>query len=103
MAPRCVGRHQATHFLSRHELVLPNYMRKASWRLMDRSVSWEAARFVQGRLGELRVNEARYEDLLTEVDRQYPEYLKALRVDVEGAPRPVAVGLSVASRRIVFF
>ena len=26
----------------------------------------------------------RYEDLLIEVDRQYPEYLMALWIDVEG-------------------
>ena len=38
----------------------------------------EAARFVQSRLGELRVSEARYENLLGEADKAYP-FLRLLR------------------------
>ncbi len=62
----------------RHGLVLPKYMRKASWRLMVKTMNREAARFIQSRFGELRVSEARYEDLLSEADQQYPAYLKLL-------------------------
>ena len=35
----------------------------------------EVARFIQSRFGELRVSEARYEDLLGEADEEYPKYL----------------------------
>jgi len=79
MAPRRINRHQARKYARRHGLVLPKYMRKVSWRLMAKAVSREAARFIQSRFGELRVSEARYEDLLGEADQQYPAYLKALR------------------------
>ena len=79
IAPRHVNRHQVTKYAERHNLVLPKYMRKVSWRLMIESMSREAARFIQSRFGELRVSEARYEDLLGEADRAYPAYLRALR------------------------
>jgi intergrase/recombinase len=39
----------------------------------------EVARFIQSRFGELRVSEARYEDLLGEADQYYPIYLEKLR------------------------
>ncbi|MCY0867949.1 MAG: hypothetical protein OWQ48_01780 [Desulfurococcus sp.] len=39
----------------------------------------EVARFLQNRFRELKVSEARYEDLLSEADHTYPEYLKTLR------------------------
>lgn len=39
----------------------------------------ETARFIQSRFGELRISEARYEDLLSEADEQYPRYLNFLR------------------------
>jgi intergrase/recombinase len=39
----------------------------------------EVARFIQSRFGELRVSEARYEDLLSEADSYYPKYLEKLR------------------------
>ena len=34
----------------------------------------EVARFIQSRLGELKISEARYKDLLSEADEQYPKY-----------------------------
>ncbi|GBF09529.1 hypothetical protein apy_12540 [Aeropyrum pernix] len=79
LAPKHINRHQVTRYAKRHGLVLPKYMRKVSWRLMVKSMSREAARFVQSRFGELRVSEARYEDLLGEADEQYPRYLEMLR------------------------
>jgi len=39
----------------------------------------EVARFIQSRFGELKVSEARYEDLLSEADEHYPKYLEKLR------------------------
>jgi intergrase/recombinase len=54
-------------------------MRKVSWRLMVRSMSREVARFIQFRFGELKVGEARYEDLLNEADERYPKYLELLK------------------------
>jgi len=35
----------------------------------------EVARFIKNRFGELKVSEARYEDLLGEADQYYPKYL----------------------------
>jgi len=78
-APRHVNRHQVTKYAKRHNLVLPKYMRKISWRLMIKVMPREVARFIQSRLGELRVSEARYEDLLSEADENYPKYLKAVK------------------------
>jgi intergrase/recombinase len=54
-------------------------MRKVSWRIMVQAMPREVARFIQSRFGELRVSEARYEDLLSEADSYYPKYLEKLR------------------------
>jgi intergrase/recombinase len=78
VAPRHINRHQVRKYAKRHNLVLPKYVRKVSWRLMVKAMSREAARFIQSRFGELRVSEARYEDLLGEADQQYPAYLELL-------------------------
>jgi intergrase/recombinase len=53
-------------------------MRKAAWRLMIRVMPREVARFIQSRFGELKISEARYEDLLSEADENYPRYLDLL-------------------------
>jgi intergrase/recombinase len=74
-----VGRRPLERFVSRRGLLLPKYMRKVAWRLMVRVMPREVARFIQSRFGELKVSEARYEDLLSEADRHYPEYLNYLR------------------------
>jgi intergrase/recombinase len=39
----------------------------------------EVARFIQSRFGELKVSEARYEDLLGEADDHYSKYLAYLK------------------------
>ena len=78
IAPRHINRRQVTRYAKRNNLVLPKYMRKIAWRLMIRSMNREVARFIQSRLGELKVSEARYEDLLNEADNQYPSYIKLL-------------------------
>lgn len=39
----------------------------------------EVARFIQNRIGELKISEARYEDLLSEADERYPKYLEDIR------------------------
>ena len=54
-------------------------VRKVAWRLMVMAVPREVARFIQSRFGELKVSEARYEDLLGEADELYPKYLGLLR------------------------
>jgi len=79
VAPRHISRHQVTKYAKRNNLLLPKYVRKVAWRLMVKAMGREAARFIQSRFGELRVNEARYEDLLSEADQQYPAYLELLR------------------------
>ncbi|MEM4007223.1 MAG: hypothetical protein QXT92_06135 [Nitrososphaerota archaeon] len=38
----------------------------------------ELARFIQSRFGELRVSEARHEDLLSEADEYYLKYLEKI-------------------------
>ena len=62
-------------------------MRKVAWRLMVKTMSREVARFIQSRFGELRVSEARYEDLLGEADKDYLKYLRYLS-DVLNANLP---------------
>jgi len=84
IAPRHVNRHQITKYAVRNELVLPKYMRKAAWRLMVKAMHREVARFIQSRFGELRVSEARYEDLLREADQYYTAYLKLLKTTIPG-------------------
>jgi len=78
VAPRHINRHQITKYAKRNNLLLPKYVRKIAWRLMIKAMSRETARFIQSRFGELRVSEARYEDLLSEADQQYPAYLRLL-------------------------
>jgi len=73
-----INRHQIRKYAKRHDLILPKFMRKVAWRLMIKVMSREVARFIQSRFGELRVSEARYEDLLEEADKNYPTYLEHL-------------------------
>jgi intergrase/recombinase len=54
-------------------------MRKAAWRIMIRAMPREVARFIQSRLGELKISEARYEDLPGEADEHYSKYLNYLQ------------------------
>lgn len=54
-------------------------MRKAAWRTMIQVMSREVTRFIQSRFGELKVSEARYENLLSEADKYYPKYLEKLK------------------------
>ena len=77
--PKHVNRHQATKYTRKHNLVLPKYVRKISWRLMVKAMSREVARFIQSRFRELKVSKARYEDLLSEADEKYLEYLGTIR------------------------
>ncbi len=79
LAPFGPDHRVVSRYAGRHGLVLPKMMRKLSWRIMVSAVPREVARFLQSRLGELSVSEARYEDLLSEADAAYPRYLEALR------------------------
>jgi intergrase/recombinase len=74
-----IDRRTVTRYAIRHSLLAPKYMRKVSWRLMIKVMPREVARFVQSRFGELKISEARYEDLLSEADNYYPKYLEKLR------------------------
>ena len=69
-------------YASKHGLLQPKCMGKAAWRLMMKAMLREVARFIESRLGELKISEARYEDLLGEADHYYPEYLKLLSQQV---------------------
>jgi intergrase/recombinase len=77
-----VNRGSVRKYAKRNGLLPPKYMRKVAWRLMIKSMSREVARFVQSRFGELRISEARYEDLLSEADDYYPEYLSYLQTSI---------------------
>jgi len=77
-----VSRNPVARYAKRHGLLAPKHMRKVAWRLMVRVMPREVARFVQSRFGELKVSEARYEDLLGEADEHYPEYLSLLQNDL---------------------
>jgi intergrase/recombinase len=46
---------------------------------MIKAMPREVARFIQGRFGELKISEARYEDLLGEADKYFPGYLSYLQ------------------------
>ena len=76
VAPKSIDRNAVRKYAKRHNLVLPKYMRKIAWRLMIKAMPREVARFIQSRFGELKISEARYEDLLSEADQHYPRYLK---------------------------
>jgi len=84
-AGRRVGRYAIRKYCRRNGLLASKYMRKVAWRLMIQVMPREVARFIQSRFGELKVSEARYEDLLSEADEHYPRYLeqldKTLRMD----------------------
>ena len=81
-AGESVDRNSIRKYAKRHNLLQPKYMRKAAWRLMIRVMPWEVARFIQSRFGELKISEARYEDLLSEADEQYPRYLSYIANDL---------------------
>jgi intergrase/recombinase len=74
-----ISRRALTKYVKRRNLLLPKYVRKISWRLMIKVMSREIARFIQSRFGELKISEARYEDLLGEADMNYPRYLNMLQ------------------------
>jgi len=74
-----VSRRALTKYVKRRNLLLPKYVRKISWRLMIKVMSREVARFIQSRFGELKISEARYEDLLGEADDHYSKYLGSLK------------------------
>jgi len=82
IAPKHINRHQVRRYAVRNELILPKYVRKVAWRLMVKAMPREVARFIQSRFGELRVSEARYEDLLGEADQYYPAYLELLKTTI---------------------
>jgi intergrase/recombinase len=69
-------------YAKRNGLLPPKYMRKAAWRLMIKTMPREVVRFIQSRLGELKISEARYEDLLSEADAYYSKYLTYIRVSL---------------------
>jgi len=73
-----ISRRTVEKYVNNHGLLAPKYMRKASWRIMIQVMSREVARFIQSRFGELKISEARYEDLLSEADKYYPRYLDHL-------------------------
>lgn len=73
-----INRRLVLKYAKNHNLLLPKYIRKIAWRLMVQAMPREVARFIQSRFGELKVSEARYEDLLSEADENYPKYLKHL-------------------------
>jgi len=82
-----ISRQNVWRYAKRHSLVAPKYMRKVAWRLMVKAMSREAARFIQSRFGELKISEARYEDLLSEADKAYSKYLGVLRGTLKIQPK----------------
>ena len=76
---RSINRSVVTRYAKRYGLLAPKMMRKVSWRILVQVMPREVARFIQSRFGELRISEARYEDLLSEADTHYPKYLEKLR------------------------
>jgi intergrase/recombinase len=81
-AGRRISRSTLEKYVKSHALLPPKHMRKAAWRLMIKAMPREVARFIQSRFGELKISEARYEDLLGEADEHYPRYLDLLAASV---------------------
>jgi intergrase/recombinase len=67
-----------TRYVIKHGLPVSEYMRKVSWRLVIKVTPREVAIFIQSRFGELKISEARYEDLLSEADEHYSKHLNFL-------------------------
>ncbi len=91
VALKRIDRSAFSGFAKRNNLIKPKFMRKVAWRFMIKAMEREVARFTQSRFGELRVSEARYEDLLTEADQAYPNYLKLISEEFKDAlsgPQP---------------
>ncbi|MEM2223964.1 MAG: integrase [Acidilobaceae archaeon] len=80
VAPRKIDRGDVWEYVKRRGMVLPKMICKISWRIMVQTMPREVARFIQSRFGELRISEARYEDLLSEADEHYPEYLNTILI-----------------------
>jgi intergrase/recombinase len=74
-----ISKRPVERYVKRRNLLMPKYVRKIAWRLMIKAMPREVARFIQSRFGELKISEARYEDLLVEADQHYPRYLEKLR------------------------
>jgi hypothetical protein len=70
-----IDRRTVTRYTTGHNLLTLKHMRKVSWRLMMKVMLRGIAMFVKSRFGELRISEARYEDLLSEVVKHYPKYI----------------------------
>jgi len=74
-----VDRKDLWEYVNRHDLIRPKYLRKVNWRILTQVIAdKDSARFIQSRLGELKVSEARYGDLLSKADEHYPKYLRLL-------------------------
>jgi intergrase/recombinase len=73
-----VSKRPVERYIKRCNLLMPKYVRKIAWRLMIKAMPREVARFIQSRFGELKISEARYEDLLSEADQHYSKYLEKL-------------------------
>jgi len=74
----------ASKYFTRHDLLRPKYLRKLNWRVLTRVIpDKDVCKFIQSRLGELKVSEARYGDLLREADGPYPTALEALKRGLE--------------------
>lgn len=68
-----------SHYFIKNALLRPKYLRKINWRILVRVIpDKDVARFIHSRLGEVRIGEARYDDLLTTADEWYPKALQAL-------------------------
>jgi len=78
IANKNIDRNQVRKYVKRHNLILPKYIRKYSWRLMVKVLGRELSRFLQSRFGELKISEKVYEDLLSETDEKYLDYLKVV-------------------------
>jgi len=54
------------------------------WRYYVKTVKdKDVCRFIQSRLGELKVSETRYGDLLEEADQEYPKLVDMLNLLIE--------------------
>jgi len=73
-------RSKVSDYARNYDLLRPKYLRKLHWRIGTRVIQdKDVLRFIQSRFGELGTAEARYGDLLTRADNEYPNLMEVLR------------------------
>ncbi len=81
-----IDRKDLWEYVNRHNLLRAKYLRKVNWRILTQVIpDKDVCRFIQSRFGELKISEARYGDLLSRADKEYPKVLEKIRELIESS------------------